>query len=116
MIGAVRIGAGALAGQWVRNPPSAAITAPGQSVATAAVTISWTYTSAVPRPQAQFRVRLTSPDTTVEYYDSGIVTGPATSFVPAFTLSDGSTYRVGAGVGRLRLVCGSYRPVLCRTR
>jgi hypothetical protein len=98
MIGAVRIGAGALAGQWVRNPPSVAITAPGQSVATAAVTISWTYASSVPRPQAQFRVRLTSPDTTVEYYDSGIVTGPATSFVPAFTLSDGSTYLVSVQV------------------
>lgn len=72
-----------------------AITSPATStVTTSGITATWTFSSTRSKTQAFYRVRLFSPSGSV-YYDSGWVSGAATSLVVPVLLQDNSVYKLG---------------------
>lgn len=86
-------------------PPTAAVTAPSGSVTTTTTpTVTWTHTpgSDAPTGQTKYRVKVFTaaqygaggfdPATSTPDYDSGILTGAATSLVVA-SLTNSTTYR-----------------------
>lgn len=89
-----RIGTGAIAGDFPRQPPVATITSPGPTVSSARVTANWTYFSPVPRTQASFRVQLLDPAGDTVQFDSGIVAAASTSYIIDFELSPASSYQL----------------------
>lgn len=87
------LGVGGIGGTVILNPPAVTITAPTGSIGTDTVTVTWTYTSPVPRNQTAYRVELRSQDGAVTLFTSGIQSGAGTSFTPAFILSAGTIYQ-----------------------
>jgi hypothetical protein len=90
--GPQRIGGGAIAGQFIRTPPTAVVTAPASTISTTSTTVAWTYFSYVSRAQAQFRVKLRTTEGGIVLFDSGVLDGAGTSYSPDFFLSDSSAY------------------------
>lgn len=78
-----------------RTPPTVAISTPNGTVTTTTrPTVTWSFTDGASRPEDLFQVRIYTLADTIAggfdallgspVYDSGIVTGPATSIVPTF--------------------------------
>jgi hypothetical protein len=92
-IGAQQLGAQQLAGAWLREPPVVVVTAPSGPQDAQTVTLAWTYTSAVGKPQATYRAQILDQAGSVVLYDSGAISGTALSFECPFVLSGGSAYQ-----------------------
>jgi hypothetical protein len=84
----------AIAGGLIRNPPTVAVTAPSGPQATETVTVAWTYTSPISKPQYSYRVQILNQYGTSVLYDTGNVVSSDTSFACPFVMSGGSSYRV----------------------
>lgn len=97
-LGVDTLGVEELGADFIRSPPSCALTAPASTISSSAVTVSWTYTSIIPRAQAFYRVRLLNQDGSVVFFDSLSVAGAVTTTVPAYVLGDGSVYLVALSV------------------
>jgi hypothetical protein len=95
-IGLDTIGIESIGSTFPRTPPTVSITAPGALVESPTITVSWSYSSIVPRAQAFFRVRLLDQAGETVLYDSGNVAGSGTSFAVPFLLSSGSAYMIQA--------------------
>jgi hypothetical protein len=89
-----RLGTGAIAGDFLRLPPTATITSPGSTVSSGSLTVSWTYSSPVPRAQASYRVQLFDQSGDNALFDSGELEGTATSYIVDFELTPTSSYQV----------------------
>lgn len=93
-VGVFTLGTETLAADFIRSPPSCALTAPAATIATSNVIVNWTYTSPVSRAQAFFQVKLKTPDGASTLYDSTALAGASVTYTPTFTVSDGSSYMV----------------------
>jgi hypothetical protein len=93
-LGTLALGVGALAGTWTRNPPTVTVTSPIGSVATETATVTWSYSSTVPRAQSHYQVQYRSTDDVTVLYDSSVQAGAGTSLAVPYLLSSGSNYRV----------------------
>lgn len=88
-----RIGTGAIAGDFLRLPPTATITSPSATVSASSLTVEWVYSSPVPRTQSSFRIQLLDQAGDTVLYDSGVIVGAVTSYNVDFELQGGSSYQ-----------------------
>jgi hypothetical protein len=92
------IGAEAIAGDVLRTPPSAVLSAPAGVVTTTSTSATWAFTSSIGRTQAGYRVKLRNADASVTFADSGIVLSASTTYPITYLLSSGSAYVVAVTV------------------
>lgn len=92
-VGKFQIGTEAPAATVFRDPPTATITSPGSLVTDDTVTVVWTYSSRLSRPQATWQVILRREDGTL-LFNTPKNSGTDTSFEVPFLLQPFSTYRV----------------------
>lgn len=83
-----------IAGTVYRDPPVVTVTAPIGPQSTSTVTVTWTYSSPLSKPQYTYRVRIQNEAGTVDLFDSGELAGTDVSYAAGFVLSGGSAYRV----------------------
>jgi hypothetical protein len=93
-IGVLRVGTPTIAGDFLRTPPVVTVTSPAGTVTASPITVTWTYSSPVGRPQVSYRVRLLSQDSSTVLYDSGAIPGTDLTFDVDYALSPGSVYVV----------------------
>jgi len=92
-IGEAGLGSGQLAGEFFRDPPVVVVTAPSGPQNAETVTVTWTYTSALSKPQFTYRVQILDQIGTTVLYDSGAISGTDLTFDCPFVLSGGSLYQ-----------------------
>lgn len=93
-IGEQYVGGVEISGGLLRDPPTVVVTAPDGPVATQTTTVTWTYSSALSKPQAWHRIDVLNADGSGLLFSSGNIDGTATSYDCPFILSGGSTYRI----------------------
>lgn len=88
------LGAQQFAGGLYRNPPTVTVTAPIGPVGGSTVTVTWTYSSDIGKPQVSYRVRILNQTGVATLFDSGTIAGADVTYDCPFLLSPGSAYRV----------------------
>ena len=90
--GVTRIGSAPLAGAFTRATPTVTVTAPGGTLSSTPITVTWTWSSPVGHDQAYYRVRILSQDGGSVVYDTGILPGDDLTTSLTVLLSGGSSY------------------------
>jgi hypothetical protein len=93
-LGSHSLAGAALGGTFLRARPYVTALTPVGAITAETPTVTWTYSSPVPRAQEQFQVQIRNESGTVILWDSLIEAGDGTTYMPDFRLSGGSTYRI----------------------
>ena len=93
-IASQQIAATGIAGQLLREPPTVVVTAPIGPLLDPTVTVAWTYSSVLSKPQSSYRVQILNQFESAVLFDSGVIRSADTSYDCPFLLSSGSQYVV----------------------
>jgi hypothetical protein len=92
-LGSVSLAGAALAGTFLRARPYVTALTPSGSIEDETPTVTWSYSSTVPRAQEHYHVQLRNQNGTVVLWDSLVQDGADTSLAIDYRLSGGSSYR-----------------------